>query len=256
MSIPMRITSMDTERWTLRKPHTNEDWKTDRWLSMTTKFKIVLHLLPKIRKRVSSIADKIESYGLKRAWSVMVDDPKEALRNFMNNNGDASVSLDTSYCLSLTMKNETNIIFMSSIASPLPQMKKIRINYVPIEGSGIISKFLSLAIPVRLKVLHLNYSHIKLVNKGEYINSIIKAVETVDEELAICYFDLGKEHLQDLIRSSSHIKTVILQQCKLPYSETDFDFSRNKDYEIHTLSFQACGSFHNNGKYCINWIIH
>ena len=73
-----------------------------------------------------------------------------------------------------------------------------------------------------------------------YIDSISKAVKSVEKEIYLRCFEIKEAEIEQIIKSASNWERLILEYCDIHCSKK-LDFGVSSKYKIKFLSFQWCG---------------
>ena len=124
----------------------------------------------------------------------------------------------------------------------LPNIRRIRINKIS-DKNKELNSFLQNWVPSKLDLLRVNY--INNTDTGIkmdfYIDSILKAIKSVEKEIYFWCFELKEAELEQIIKSSSNWERLIFYYCDIHCSKK-LDFGNSDKRKIKFLSFAWCGN--------------
>ena len=123
----------------------------------------------------------------------------------------------------------------------LPNLKLIQIDKVSYFDTDLAS-FLTDCIPAKLEWFWINFDQIEGIPiKAEfYLNSLLKAVSVVTEEVFFYLFEFSEAELQSIIRAACNAKLIVIRRCSVHWSTT-LDFGETTKYKTNLLSFESWG---------------
>ena len=124
----------------------------------------------------------------------------------------------------------------------LPNFRKIQIDFIS-EGNKELNSFFQNWVPSKIDLLSVNYwrnteTGIKM---GLYIDSISKAMKSVQKEIYLGCFEIKESELEQIIKSASNWERLVLRYSDIHCSKK-LDFSGSDKHKIKFLSFTLCGS--------------
>ena len=124
----------------------------------------------------------------------------------------------------------------------LPNIRKININQIS-DGNKELNSFFQNWVPSKLDLLSVKYNRntdtgIKM---DFYIDSISKAMKSVQKEIYLFCFEIKEPELEQIIKSASNWERLILRYCDIHCSD-ELDFSLSDKYKTKFLSFASCGN--------------
>ena len=122
----------------------------------------------------------------------------------------------------------------------LPNIKKIQIDKI-LDGNKELNSFFQNWVPSKLDLFWINCpsntdTGIKM---GFYIDSISKAIKSVEKEIYLRCFEIKESELEQIIKSSFNWERLILRYSDIHCSKK-LDFSVSDKYKIKFLSFTNC----------------
>ena len=124
----------------------------------------------------------------------------------------------------------------------LPNIRRIEIDSIS-DGNKELNSFFQNWVPSKLDLLSVNYYH--NTNAGIkmdfYIDSISKAMKSVQKEIYLFCFEINEPELEQIIKSSSNWERLILCYSDIHCSKK-LDFGVSDKYKIKFLSFAYCGN--------------
>ena len=139
-------------------------------------------------------------------------------------------------------KQKSLLTDLGSSKLKLPNIRRIDIRYIS-DGNKELNSFFQNWVPSKIDLLSVNYlwntrTGIKM---GFYIDSISKAIKSVEKEIYLYCFEIKETELEQIIKSSSNWERLILRFCDIHCSKK-LDFSGSAKYKIKFLSFASCGN--------------
>ena len=134
----------------------------------------------------------------------------------------------------------------------LPNIRKISINNIS-DGNKELNSFFKNWVPSKLDLLSVNYTRNSPtgIKMDFYIDSISKAIQSVEQEIYLEWFEIKELELEQIIKSASNWERLILSFSNIHCSKK-LDFSVSAKYKIKFLSFTYCGETGNYRK--SDWI--
>ena len=123
----------------------------------------------------------------------------------------------------------------------LPNIRKIYIYYIS-DRNKELNSFLKNWVPSKFDLLSVNYPR-KLstgIKMGFYIDSISKAMKSVEREIYLDCFEIKEHELEQIFKSASYWERLILRFSDI-HCLKKLDFGVSTKYRIKFLSFAACG---------------
>ena len=84
-----------------------------------------------------------------------------------------------------------------------------------------------------------------------YIDSFVKAVSEVSQQVKVNCFELSEEELQKVVEASRNAKLLLLDNCNIHCSKT-LKFSNQCSYNTQYLGFNKCGAEGRNSDWIDN----
>ena len=139
-------------------------------------------------------------------------------------------------------KHKSLLTDLGSSKLKLPNIRKIQIDHIS-DGNKELNSFFQNWVPSKIDLLSVNYNwntstEIKM---SFYIDSISKAMKSVQKEIYLLCFEIKEPELEQIIRSASNWERLILRYSDIHCSKK-LDFSVSAKYKINFLSFYNCGS--------------
>ena len=135
----------------------------------------------------------------------------------------------------------------------LPNIRRIDIRYIS-DWNNELNSFFQNWVPSKLDLLSVNYwinTYIG-IKMGFYIDSISKAMKSVEKEIYLNCFEIKESELEQIIKSASNWERLVLCFCDIHCSRK-LDFGVSAKYKIKFLGFANCGNiFYNDRK--TDWI--
>ena len=124
----------------------------------------------------------------------------------------------------------------------LPNIRRIQIDRIS-DGNKELNSFFQNWVPSKLDLLSVNYSYNTYtgIKMDFYIDSISKAIKSVQKEIYLKCFEINEPELEQIIKSSSDWERLILDFWDIHCSKK-LDFSVSAKCKIKFLSFKQCGS--------------
>ena len=138
-------------------------------------------------------------------------------------------------------KQKSLLTDLGSSKLRLPNIRKIRIDYIS-DGNKELNSFFQNWVPSKIDLLSVNYylNTSTGIKMDFYIDSISKAIKSVQKEIYLRCFEIKEPELEQIIKSSSNWERLILEYCDIHCSKK-LDFGVYDKYKIKFLSFQWCG---------------
>ena len=139
-------------------------------------------------------------------------------------------------------KHKSLLTDLVSSKLKLPNIRRIQIDYIS-DGNKNLNSFFQNWFPSEIDLLSVNYylpntnTGIKM---GFYIDSISKAMKSVQKEIYLTCFEIKESELEQIIKSASNWERLILRFSDI-HSSKRLDFSVYDKYKIKFLSFTYCG---------------
>ena len=123
----------------------------------------------------------------------------------------------------------------------LPNIRKIEIACIS-DGNKELNSFFQNWVPSKLDLLSVNYCYNTHtgIKMGFYIDSISKAIKSVQKEIYLVCFEIKEPELEQIIKSASNWERLVLRYCDIHCSKK-LDFCVSTKYKIKFLSFVLCG---------------
>ena len=123
----------------------------------------------------------------------------------------------------------------------LPNIRKIRIDHIS-DGNKELSSFFQNWVPTKIDLFLVNYDYNTLsgIKMDFYINSISKAMKSVQKEVYLRCFEIKEAELEQIIKSSWDWERLILRFSDIHCSKK-LDFGVSAKSKIKFLSFAFCG---------------
>ena len=123
----------------------------------------------------------------------------------------------------------------------LPNIRRIQIDKIS-DGNKELNSFFQNWVPSKLDLLLLNYCQNTStgIKMDFYIDSISKAIKSVQKEIYLYCFEIKESELEQIIKSSFNWERLILRYSDIHCSKK-LDFSGSAKYKIKFLSFAFCG---------------
>ena len=138
-------------------------------------------------------------------------------------------------------KHKSLLTDLGSSKLRLPNIRKINIYYIS-DGNKELNSFFQNWVPSKLDFLSVNdYRNTKTgIKMNFYIDSISKAMKSVQKEIYLECFEIKEPELEQIIKSSSNWERLILRFSDIHCSKK-LDFSVSSKCKIKFLSFATCG---------------
>ena len=145
-------------------------------------------------------------------------------------------------------KQKSLLTDLGSSKLRLPDIRKIEINYIS-DGNKELNSFFQNWFPSKLDLLWVNHAYntdtgIKI---DFYIDSISKAIKSVEKEIYLECFVIKEAELEQIIKTSSNWERLILRFSDIHCSKK-LDFGVSSKYKIKFLSFTNCGNARLNNR--------
>ena len=139
-------------------------------------------------------------------------------------------------------KNKSLLTDICSSKLRLPNIRKINI-YKISDGNKELNSFFQNWVPSKIDLLWVNYPFITHtgIKMDFYIDSISKAIKSVQKEVYLRCFEIEESELEQIIKSASNWERLIFDYCDIHCSKK-LDFSVSGKYNIKFLNFTYCGS--------------
>ena len=123
----------------------------------------------------------------------------------------------------------------------LPNIRKIKIGCIS-DGNEELNSFFKNWVPSKLDLLSVNYicNTSTGIKMDFYIDSISKAMKSVQKEVYLRCFEIKEPELEQIIKSASNWERLILHFSDIHCSKK-LDFGGSAKYKIKFLSFANCG---------------
>ena len=123
----------------------------------------------------------------------------------------------------------------------LPNIRRIQIDKIP-DRNKELNSFFQNWVPSKLDLFWVNYyqntpSGIKM---DFYIDSISKAIKSVQKEIYLNCFEIKEPELEQIIKSASDWERLILRYSNIHCSKK-LDFGVSNKYKVKFLGFGLCG---------------
>ena len=139
-------------------------------------------------------------------------------------------------------KQKSLLTDLGSSKLRLPNIRRIQIDNIS-DGNKELNSFFQNWVPSKIDLLSVNY--IQNTDTGIkmdfYIDSISKAMKSVQKEIYLYCFEIKEPELEQIIKSSSNWERLILRFSDIHCSKR-LDFSVSDKYKIKFLSFASCGN--------------
>ena len=125
----------------------------------------------------------------------------------------------------------------------LPNIRRIQINFIS-DGDKELNSFLQNWVPSKIDLLSVNFPCKNTdtgIKMSFYIDSISKAIKSVQKEIYLNCFEIKESELEQIIKSSSNWERLILYYSDIHCSKK-LDFDVSSKYKIKFLSFSYCGN--------------
>ena len=138
-------------------------------------------------------------------------------------------------------KHKSLLTDFNSSKLKLPNIRKIEIRKIS-DGDKELNSFFQNWVPSKLDLLWVNYLYKTLrgIEMDFYIDSISKAMKSVEKEIYLSWFEIEESELEQIIKSASNWERLILLYCDIHCSRK-LDFSVSAKCKIKFLSFVLCG---------------
>ena len=138
-------------------------------------------------------------------------------------------------------KQKSLLTDLGSSKLRLPKIKKIKIDNISY-GNKELNSFFQNWVPSKLDLLLVNYNFNTrtAIKMNLYIDSISKAVKSVEKEIFLNCFEIKEAELEQIIKSASNWERLILDYWDIHCSKR-LDFSVSAKYKIKFLGFAECG---------------
>ena len=139
-------------------------------------------------------------------------------------------------------KQKSLLTDLGSSKLRLPNIRKIRIDYIS-DGNKELNSFFQNWVPSKIDLLSVNYylNTSTGIKMDFYIDSISKAIKSVQKEIYLRCFEIKEPELEQIIKSSSDWERLIIDFCDIHCSKK-LDFSVSSKYKVKFLSFRHCGN--------------
>ena len=124
----------------------------------------------------------------------------------------------------------------------LPNIRRIEIGNI-LARNKELNLFFQNWVPLKLDLLLVNYTCNTStgIKMDFYIDSISKAIKSVEKEIYLNCFEIKESELEQIIKSASNWERLIFDFSDIHCSKK-LDFSVSGKYNIKFLSFKGCGS--------------
>ena len=151
-------------------------------------------------------------------------------------------------------KQKSLLTDLGSSKLRLPNIRKIQIDFIS-DGDKELNSFFQNWVPSKIDLLLVNYhkntpTGIKM---SFYIDSISKAIKSVQKEIYLGCFEIKESELEQIIKSASNWERLILRYSDIHCSKK-LDFGVSDKYKIKLLGFAECGNTGSKNRKT-DWII-
>ena len=140
-------------------------------------------------------------------------------------------------------KHKSLITDLCSSKFRLPNIRKIRIDKIS-DWNKELNSFLQKWVPSKLDLLWINHSYNTSytgIKMDYYIDSISKAIKSVEKEIFLNCFEIKEPELEQIVKSASDWERLILYFCDIHCSKK-LDFSGSAKCKIKFMSFAHSGN--------------
>ena len=138
-------------------------------------------------------------------------------------------------------KQKSLLTDLGSSKLRLPNIRRIQIDHIS-DGNKELNSFFQNWVPSKIDLLSVNFS--SNTNTGIkmdfYIDSISKAIKSVQKEIYLRCFEIKEPELEQIIKSASDWERLIIVYWDIHCSKK-LDFGTSVKYKIKFLSFTLCG---------------
>ena len=143
------------------------------------------------------------------------------------------------------MSNKTDKSLLTDLESSklrLPNIRKIKIDFIS-DRNKELNSFFKNWVPSKIDLLLLNYNRNTSagIKMNFYIDSISKAIKSVQKEIYLSCFEIKEPELEQIIKSASNWERLVLHFSDIHCSKK-LDFSVSNKYKTKFLSFRSCGN--------------
>ena len=141
----------------------------------------------------------------------------------------------------INTKQKSLLSDLGSSKLRLPNIRKIQIDKIP-DGNKELNSFFQNWVPSKIDLLLLNYwkNTSTGIKMDFYIDSISKAIKSVQKEICLECFEIKEPELEQIVKSASNWERLILNFSDIHCSKK-LDFGVYEKYKIKFLSFRSCG---------------
>ena len=139
-------------------------------------------------------------------------------------------------------KQKSLLTDLGSSKLRLPNIRRIQIDFIS-DANKELNSFFQNWVPSKIDLLWVNYlwntrTGIKM---DFYIDSISKAIKSVQKEIYLTWFEIKEPELEQIIKSASNWERLVLRYSDI-HCLKKLDFSASSKYKIKFLSFYNCGN--------------
>ncbi|CAI2369404.1 unnamed protein product [Moneuplotes crassus] len=156
----------------------------------------------------------------------------------------SSMSICSVSEIGLELRDEKYMQFLSKIDRTAPNIKTLRLDYVPPENQ-VVMNFLQNYLPKKLEGFEFNYGPKLSDGLDYYINDILAIAPHVKNDLMIYCYEISQENLISLFSAAKNKKKLGFECCKLDLSTSPDLKSVLSGCTIEKLDFSSCGSYGN-----------
>ena len=138
-------------------------------------------------------------------------------------------------------KHKSLLTDLGSSKLRLPNIRRIEISNIS-DGNKELSSFFQNWVPSKIELLSVNFPHNTHtgIKMDFYIDSISKAIKSVQNEIYLRCFEIKEPELEQIIKSASNWERLIIDYWDIHCSKK-LDFSASAKYKIKFLDFEQCG---------------
>ena len=139
-------------------------------------------------------------------------------------------------------KHKSLLTDLGSSKLRLPNIRKIQIDQIS-DANKELNSFFQNWFPSKLDLLWVNYNWNTCtgIKMDFYIDSISKAIKSVQKEIYLDCFEIREPELEQIIKSSFNWERLIFRFSDIHCSKK-LDFGVSSKYKIKFLSFYKCGN--------------
>jgi DNA-directed RNA polymerase subunit H (RpoH/RPB5) len=112
---------------------------------------------------------------------------------------------------------------LSARKAMLPDIKRVRIQYMNNDLDASVRDFLDNCLPDSLQSFTINHGANTRIKASFYLPSIQTAFKKTTEENYICCFDCSKKEFEKIVKASHNTDRLVMYRLKMN-SEQEFDF--------------------------------